>query len=101
MLQHEGFPKMNPPDPGDGTPGPHAKGDVTLLLDKWRAGDLHARDQAIDLLYPELKKVASSRMRRERSHHTIQATALVNEFFLHLSRQQEIAWNSRAHFLAV
>jgi RNA polymerase sigma factor (TIGR02999 family) len=74
---------------------------VTILLDKWRGGDLGARDQVIDLLYPELKKVASTRMRHERSHHTIQATALVNELFLQLARQQGIHWNSRAHFLAV
>jgi RNA polymerase sigma-70 factor (ECF subfamily) len=92
---------MPPLTPDAGTPEPFAKGDVTLLLDRWRGGDLHARDQVMDLLYPELKRLASIRMRGERSDHTIQATALVNEFFLHLAQQQGIAWNSRAHFLAV
>jgi RNA polymerase sigma-70 factor (ECF subfamily) len=80
---------------------PLGKGDVTVLLDRWRGGDLNARDRVIDLLYPELKKVAAQRMRHERLDHTIQATALVNEFFLHMARSREIEWSSRTHFLAV
>src|SRR5580658_5823511 len=86
---------------GVGMDAPLGKGDVTVLLDRWRGGDLNARDRVIDLLYPELKKVAAQRMRHERLDHTIQATALVNEFFLHMARSREIEWSSRTHFLAV
>jgi RNA polymerase sigma factor (TIGR02999 family) len=52
-------------------------------------------------MYPELKRIAGMRMRRERKEHTLQATALVNEFFLRLARQKNLQWRSRTHFLAV
>jgi RNA polymerase sigma factor (TIGR02999 family) len=40
-------------------------------------------------------------MRRERAGHTLQATALVNEFFLRLDGGAGIEWESRAHFFGV
>lgn len=92
---------MQSPGPQQDNGAEFPVGDVTQLLHKWRGGDLTARDQVMDLLYPELKRVASLRMRHERSDHTIQATALVNEFFLQLARRQGFEWNNRAHFLAV
>jgi RNA polymerase sigma factor (TIGR02999 family) len=52
-------------------------------------------------MYPELKRIAESRMRGERPDHTLQATALVSEFFLQLARRQDFVWQNRAHFLAV
>jgi RNA polymerase sigma factor (TIGR02999 family) len=39
-------------------------------------------------------------MRRERSDHTLQPTALVNEFFLKLCARQNVVWRNRAHFMA-
>jgi RNA polymerase sigma factor (TIGR02999 family) len=40
-------------------------------------------------------------MSRERPDHTLQPTALVNETFLRLLDGQTVAWQDRAHFLAV
>jgi RNA polymerase sigma factor (TIGR02999 family) len=40
-------------------------------------------------------------MRRERSGHTLQPTALVNEAFLRLVNQTGIEWKDRAHFFGV
>ena len=40
-------------------------------------------------------------MRRERSDHTLQATALVNETYLRLIDQKKVEWKSRAHFFAI
>ena len=40
-------------------------------------------------------------MSRERADHTLQPTALVNEFYLHVARLQGLSWKNRAHFLAV
>jgi RNA polymerase sigma-70 factor, ECF subfamily len=76
-------------------------GQVTTLLHRWTAGDTDARGELIAFMYPELKRIAESRMREERSDHTLQATALVSEFFLQLARREEFVWQNRAHFLAV
>lgn len=40
-------------------------------------------------------------MAGERRDHSLQATALVNEAYLRLVDGQAVAWNDRAHFLAV
>ena len=53
--------------------------DVTLLLSSVAAGNREAADQLVPLVYQELKRLASSYMRRERPDHTLQATALVHE----------------------
>jgi len=52
-------------------------------------------------MYPELRRIAEGRMRSERSDHTLQPTALVNEFFLELASSADMSWRTRAHFLAV
>jgi len=73
--------------------------DITALLVRWR--DPAAREQLFSVIYPELRRIAAARMRRERSGHTLQPTALVNEAFLLLVKQDAISWQSRAHFLAI
>lgn len=40
-------------------------------------------------------------MRRERSGHTLQPTALVHEAFLRLSEQREVQWDNKSHFLGI
>ncbi len=75
--------------------------DLTRNLNAWRRGDQEALDAVMPLVYGELKRLAASYMERERSDHTLQATALVHEAFLKLSRYPRIDWHSRAHFLAV
>jgi hypothetical protein len=49
---------------------------VTQLLLDWRAGKQEALDRLMPLVYDELRQLASRYMRRERSQHTLQATAL-------------------------
>jgi RNA polymerase sigma factor (TIGR02999 family) len=73
---------------------------VTQLLLDWRGGDSHALDRLMPLVYDELHKLAGHYMRSERSGHTLQATALVHEAYGRLINM-EVAWNDRAHFLAV
>lgn len=80
---------------------PHASpADITGILQRWSAGDQQAREELIGYMYPELKKIAKARMRSERDDHTLQATALVSEFFLQLARREDIVWQNRGHFLA-
>jgi len=74
--------------------------DVTAVLRRWNAGDPVARRELIEFMYPELKRIARSRMRNERPDHTLQATALVSEFFLQMARREDVVWQNRGHFLA-
>ena len=75
--------------------------DVTRLLHDWAGGDQAALGRLIDLVYPELRRIAARHLRRERQGHTLQPTALVNEAFLRLAQRPDKAWNDRAHFFAV
>ncbi len=53
------------------------------------------------LVYQDLRRLAANYMQVERPGHTLQATALVHEAFLHLQGIETISWQSRAHFIAV
>ena len=75
--------------------------DVTMLLQAWQAGDEQALDQLVPAIYEELHRISSSFLKRERSDHTLQATALVNEAYMKLVEHHKASWQSRAHFLSV
>lgn len=75
--------------------------DVTGLLQAWRAGEAQAGDRLLERIYHELKRIAASQLRRERSDHTLQTTALVHEAFLRLVDQRGIDWRDRAHFFGL
>lgn len=76
------------------------KGQVTKLLKAMARGDPDAASKLLPLVYGELHRLASSYMRNERPDHTLQATALINEAYLRLARE-DIDWNSREHFIGV
>lgn len=71
---------------------------VTQLLTDWHEGSSQALAALTPLVYRELYKLARSQLRRERSAHTLQATALVNEAYLRLVEQSRVSWQGRAHF---
>jgi RNA polymerase sigma factor (TIGR02999 family) len=75
-------------------------GDVTQLLQQWRAGDFQAERALFELLLPDLRKIAGCCFRGERSGHTLQPTALVNEAFVRLVHGKNIEW-LRGHFSAL
>ncbi len=60
-----------------------------------------AADPAIVELYDELRRIAVSYLRRERSSHTLQPTALVHEAYLRLSSLNRIQWADRPLVLGV
>ena len=74
---------------------------VTQLLAQWRDGDERAFAQLSALMYEELRQLAQRHLQRERSNHTMQKTALVNEAFVRLVGQQAVDWQSRAHFIGL
>ena len=71
---------------------------VTELLLAWRGGDQGALERLMPVVYQELRRMAGSRLRRERSDHTLQPTALIHEAYLRLLGQDHPEWQSRAHF---
>ncbi len=75
-------------------------GDVTQLLKAMHDGDPRAADRLLPLVYSELHRLAQAYMRRERSDHTLQATALINEAYLRLAGE-DIDWSSRAQFIGL
>jgi RNA polymerase sigma factor (TIGR02999 family) len=74
--------------------------DVSQLLVDLNRGDQDALAKLIPLVYDELRALADSYMRRERSSHTLQPTALVHEAFLRLV-DEELHLENRAHFFGV
>ena len=73
--------------------------EVTVLLSAIDQGDTHAAEQLLPLVYEELRRLAASRIRREQTPQTLQATALVHEAFLRLVDTSTIQqWKTRGHF---
>jgi len=75
--------------------------EITQLLLRWSQGDQSALDQLMPVIYQELRKLARSYMRRERTNHSLQPTALINEAYLRLIKQNFPEWQSRRHFFGV
>ena len=74
---------------------------ITELLAKWSDGNKAALDELLPLIESELRRLAHRRMSRERPGHTLQTTALVNEAYLRLIKQNDVSWQNRAHFFAI
>jgi RNA polymerase sigma factor (TIGR02999 family) len=75
--------------------------DVSSLLRAWSDGDQNALDKLAPIVYDELRRLARYYLNRERSGHSLQATALVNEAYLRLVDYKRMQWENRAHFFAV
>ena len=78
-----------------------AKGEVTQLLERWSRGDRAAFETMAEIVQRELRQIAEAYLRRERPGHTLQPTALVNEAWLRLVRQDPVSIQNRKHFFAL
>src|SRR5262245_42778775 len=74
-------------------------GEVSQLLERIQDGDTSAETRLFDLLYTDLRRMAAHELRRERSGHSLQPTALVNEAYVRIFRQHVMEATSRAHFV--
>ena len=81
--------------------------EVTQILSGIEAGDPHAAEQLLPLVYDELRKLAAAKLAHEAPGQTLQATALVHEAYLRLvpspgreSGEAVQQWEGRKHFLA-
>ena len=68
--------------------------DLTRLLARGDAG----RDELCALVYDELRGLARAQLERERSGHTLQATALVHEAWVKLGGERAQPFEGRRHF---
>jgi RNA polymerase sigma factor (TIGR02999 family) len=74
--------------------------ELTQILSAVNAGESGAASRLFDVVYHELRQLATQKMARERVGHTLQPTALVHEVWLRLGADAQPAWNDRAHFFA-
>ncbi len=75
-----------------------SEGKISRILVELKGGDPEAAEKLLPLVYDELHRIAAAQMARERSGHTLQATALVNEAYLRLFGSAEVCWENRRHF---
>ena len=75
--------------------------DITLLLNKLQDEDSNLVEEIYPLVYDHLRNEAHLQLRRERSGHTFETTALVHEAYLKMVDQEKANFNNRTHFLAV
>jgi RNA polymerase sigma-70 factor (ECF subfamily) len=75
--------------------------DVSTLLRAWTEGDQKALEKLMPIVYDELRRLGRRYLRAERSGHSLQATALVNEAYTRLVDYKRMQWQDRAHFFAV
>jgi RNA polymerase sigma-70 factor, ECF subfamily len=77
------------------------QGQITQLLVQWAEGDRSALDSLTPAVYSELRKIADGYLRRERSGHTLQPTALVNEAWLRLAKLANLSFENRKQFFGL
>lgn len=74
--------------------------EITRLLGRARRGDRQARDELFEAVYGELRRLAHRQRSAWRGNETLGTTALVNEAYLKLTRQEAIPWRDRGQFFA-
>jgi RNA polymerase sigma factor (TIGR02999 family) len=75
--------------------------EITQMLIELTDGNRDVVDQILPHIYDELRRLAGSYLRRERSDHTLQPTALVHEAYMKLIDQNRVKWQNRAHFFGI
>lgn len=73
--------------------------EVTQILSQIEQGDMSEADRLLALVYSELRRLAASKLAKEKQGQTLQATALVHEAYLRLVNVKNPQdWNGRGHF---
>ena len=116
-MDEESLPKRDRPLPSPGTGGTIEVGSerrrmrapgmelpeehVTQMLREIAGGDSKAADRLLPAVYDELRRLARSRMSKERAGLTLDPTALVHEAYLRvIGGAQDQQWDHRGHFFA-
>ncbi len=75
--------------------------DLTQLLVDWSSGDEGAFAELMPAVYDELHRLAARYLRRERSDHTLQTTALVHEAYIRMIDQNRVEWQNSLQFFGL
>jgi RNA polymerase sigma factor (TIGR02999 family) len=75
--------------------------EITNLLKAWSSGDQAALSRLAERVYPELRFIARRYMKNEFQGNTLQATAVVHEFYLRLVDMTHVEFHQRAEFFAM
>jgi RNA polymerase sigma-70 factor, ECF subfamily len=79
----------------------NSHGEITQMLIEMTDGNKEVVNQILPHIYDELRRLAGSYLRKERSDHTLQPTALVHEAYMKLIDQKNVKWQNRAHFFGI
>ena len=63
--------------------------ELTRILSGIEAGDPHAAEQLLPLVYDELRKLAAQKLAQEKPGQTLEATALVHEAYVRLVNREQ------------
>src|SRR5438552_4730210 len=77
------------------------KSDATVLLTAVERGEPKAADELLELVYQELRQLATRKMAQESPGQTLQPTALVHEGWLRLVGSENQCFENRAHIFCV
>jgi hypothetical protein len=80
--------------------GGPAAGQITTWLTQWRRGDAAAAERLFSAVQPRLEQMAAGVLRTERTHHTLEPDALVNELYVRWLGESPVAFADRVHFFA-
>lgn len=72
--------------------------EITRYLDQLSGGDEHAAERLLEVVYAELRMLATAKLAKEAPGHTLQPTALVHEAWMRLVGNAERDWKSRRYF---
>src|SRR5215471_11541695 len=75
--------------------------DITAMLAAWKDGSAKALDRVIDVIYPEIRRIARKHLARRRPGESLESAALANEAYLKLLHSGGIRCENRTHFLAL
>src|SRR5215468_10488818 len=75
--------------------------DITGMLAAWNSGDDEALDRLMELVYPELRRIARRHLALRRGNESLESAAVANEAYLKLVRAGGIRCENRVHFLAL
>src|ERR1700678_1010600 len=76
-------------------------GDITQLLQAWRAGNQEAESELFARVFPHMRRLAHYLMQRERKGHTLQPSELVDQLYFRLVAAKDRDWQNRQHFFAI
>ena len=79
----------------------HSPNEITRMLIELTDGNQEVVNQILPHIYDELRRLAGTYLRKERSNHTLQPTALVHEGYMKLIDQRQVKWQNRAHFFGI